>query len=192
MQKTLLALLMLIGSFTSSHLMSAETSTLSAKQLLAKDHDFRTVTSRGKLLFTFATTTAAIGPTPTPAGETDVNAANGIISTPRLFQVSIVTPNKKVIKGPKINVNNELSEFTIIVDPPILFGTYTIVVKNISITSSNGNFSNSNTLIEPIVVVQNSLNTNRLFVEVEGFATDPGDSYQGEFVPTSLFFHNKD
>jgi hypothetical protein len=204
MQKTHFLLLMLIASFSSSHLKGAEKRALQAtkkepllsQNFLPKGSDFKKVTERGKLIFRFSTTTTGRATpagalffrnnTPSPTPDATPDATPFSVATSQIFyRVIIRTPDKKEIRGPKINFNNPPAEFTIIVPPSILYGTYTIVVKNISIPEEE----QIDSIISPLVIVQNSLNRNIAFTSVQGSAPNPGDSYEGEFVPTSIFFH---
>jgi hypothetical protein len=184
MQKTLLALLMLIGTFASSNLMSVENKQVSSqclqgakdKSLLAKgDQEFIVLKKHGKLFFTF---------TPTSL----VSSALG------KWQASVTTPDNKTFKGPVIDVLATPATFVITVDHPILFGTYTVSVENLDVTGIptglNGGQSNLvNTSIQ-FVVVTNSFNTesvNLSLANLQNGPNNPGTIVEGYFVPFHHF-----
>jgi hypothetical protein len=198
MQKTLLALLMLVGSFASSHLMSANSyatsefaSKLPTKKLLAKGKQhFDVISEHHRMIFNFTIGNNGA----TPAGTfllAKQGTAVATAATAQNYRVYIMTPDKRQINGPKIDVNNAPSEFSIRVDPPILDGTYTIVVKNINIPELS---SFNNGILNPGVFITNSENTKIAIVELLGITTtpdNPGDTTQVTFVPTRAFFKHK-
>src|SRR6185295_7175221 len=106
------------------------------------------------------------------------------------WQVLIITPDLKTYKGPKIDASAPPTSFAIIVDSPILFGNYLIVVENINARFKSGNnFRGS--FINPDVAITNTFNAkvadayilsaqNQALIS----AKNPiGSSIQGYFVP---------
>ncbi|HXF28469.1 MAG TPA: hypothetical protein VN457_01345 [Chlamydiales bacterium] len=109
-------------------------------------------------------------------------------SPPQYVQAYIMTPDERKIKGPKIDVTDPVSDFQITVEPPILFGSYTVVIENLSAPKAIGTF------IKPNVVVKNSHNTqlSTILVKRELITPfNPGDTAQGSFVPFHTFTKNE-
>ena len=132
-------------------------------------HDFPILTKRGKMIFNFTLDSISF-----PPG-----------TTPLLFRAYIVAPNGRRTNGPKIDGHSAISAFSIIVEPPILFGTYTIVVENLNIPG------NTQTFINQTVIVTNSLNTKQaktIVTSPTNTPGDPGNTVMGYFNPVHSFF----
>ena len=133
--------------------------------------NFAVLTNKGRMIFNF-------------------NLANGASfapGAPAKFRVYINTPNGKRIKGPVIDGQKPSSFFRVIVKPPILAGTYTIVIQDLNIPS------NSQTLVDQGVIVTNSLNTIQALATVQApqnpsAPANPHDTVTGYFNPTRAFF----
>lgn len=177
MQKRLLTLLMLIGTICSSLPMSANIDN-SAKGLLSKDDNNLIVLKKhGTLTFTFTPFTGSAG--------------NQTLSG--TWRASVTTPDNKTFKGPIINVQATPATFNIVVDHPIIFGTYTISVENINVTGKELDLVST---ANNFVVVSNSFNTQTVGVSItpvtsqeEDFPgpNDPGTIVQGFFRPFHPF-----
>lgn len=162
MRKTVSALLLIL---------SLGAQALSAAYLPKDRKHFDVLTHKGHMIFNF-------------------NLANGASfapSTPAKFRVYIDTPTGKRIPGPVIDGQSPTSFFRVIVKPPILFGTYTIVVQDLNIPSNQQN------LIDQGVIVTNSLNTKQAEAIVQApqrpsAPANPGDTIIGYFNPTREFF----
>jgi hypothetical protein len=188
MQKTLLALLMLAGlsfqshAFASSDLRADVNQTFSRKNAIAKDTDFLVLKKQGKLFFTF-----------TPTLPTDVFNEFDITVAGK-WQAFVVTPDDKTFAGPVIDTTMPPGQFTITVDHKILFGTYTVIIKDLTATGYPTDFTST------LITVTNSFNNQAVDVAVtsqnaafnEGipnsFITlEPGNFVQGSFVPYHPF-----
>ena len=196
MQKKILTLLlfatvflsMSVNAFASvfipSQLMNipASLSSLQKSNALPKGHPrFHVLRDRGKLIFHFTTF---------------LYAEDVLVDVTGQWQAFILTPDQRKFKGPKIDVSAPPSQFEILVDSPILFGNYTIVIENISAKYIAGqDFIGS--FIEPNVTVTNNFNSKvaTTFVfsaSIQTFipANNPiGSSVQGFFVPPLNFVH---
>ena len=164
MKKKLLALILLVCSFGSSQLIGK--SDFEQNKIL-KHH--------GTLYFTFV-----------PARSMGDALPQG------KWRASIVTPDNKVFKGPKINAakHHLHKKFTIKVKHPILFGVYKIVIENINVTNFVGS------LTTPFVRVKNSFNDQRVDAVVpplysmqfmQTTPNNPGTILVGDFVPFHPF-----
>jgi hypothetical protein len=194
------ALLFSLISFSSSGLMSAgksqaanpDSKTLAANQLFAKGQPhFPVLKEHGKLFFDF------------------VVQENRIRVRPRIedavlqgqWQTFVITPDKRRYEGPTINIESEPTTFRILVEPPILFGTYTVVVKNISVQFSDGSpftgsfLADNGQFAGSIVQVSNTFNSKLATFNIQSSEQQnffnlenlPNHSIQGFFIPTPNF-----
>ena|SRR6185295_11501662 len=164
MYKIVSALLLILLFAPSPELMSKS-------RAFAKDrHDFPVLTNKGKMIFSFTVGNISFAP-----------------NAPAKYRIYILTPDGKKINGPQLDGQKIQSLFRVIVKPPILFGTYTIVVENLNIPS------NTQMLIDKTVFVTNSLNTKVARTTVQAAQNpsapaNPGDTVIGYFNPTPSFF----
>ena len=186
MQKILTAALPILIFFASSELMSKShpcsknytskldiPNTYVPKSFLRRGHPHFPVLSHKDKLFFFFTTA---GPLSVPPG-----------SPPEYIRAYIMTPDNRKIKGPKIDVTHPVREFQITVNPPILFGAYTIVIENLSVPGATRNF------LVPNILVRNSRNTKVSTILVEStlpVPANPGDTIQGYFFPFHTFIED--
>lgn len=179
MQKTLFALLMLTSLSLQSLSFAASNSEMKIaeqEQALAKGkQDFIVLKEHGKLFFTF-----------TPTQPADLDQA--VVGT---WQAFVVTPDDKTFEGPIIDVTAPPATFVITVDHPILFGDYTVVIKDISATGYPTDF------ISQLITVTNSFNNLAVDTAVTSFGVvegkeststfDPAQFTQGTFRPYHPF-----
>jgi hypothetical protein len=209
------ALLLSLISFSSSGLMSSGKSLVAtpdskttAANILAKGHPhFPVLKEHGKLFFDFSllarvraikksglTPDQPSTPTATPTAA-PVQPELNIIPLVGKWQTFVITPDKRRYEGPIIDINSEPTGFRILVEPPILFGTYTIVVHNISVQGQDGVSPFFESLIDEQVQVTNTFNNKIVTFTVQSAElqdfneTDnlPNHSIQGFFIPTPDF-----
>lgn len=202
MQKTLFALFMLANIAVQSHAFatpnqmntsqSAKPNSVIGKKILAKDRPhFPVLKEHGKLYFTFFSSALKAAALSVNAGQAAQDSTNLTGS----WQAFVITPDKRTFKGPVFNASFPQPEnFRILVKPPILYGTYTICVRNISVTQTDGApFQGS--FISPDILVTDSFNQKiaSLFMtsasDLAGINNTPQNNpvqstIQGFFVPT--------
>src|SRR6185295_1971166 len=110
MKKQLLGLLLLANSFIPS--------LLSSHLLCEAPTAAPVLRHQGKLYFNFVVSPSILTSSP------------GLKGT---FQTFIITPDQRKFTGPKIKASAPSTAFEIIVEPPIVLGSYVIVVRNIDV-----------------------------------------------------------
>jgi hypothetical protein len=157
MLKTIFALFMLAVVSLQSHAFASSSNSCpqvqstyskaaSNKNVLAKDHPhFPVLKEHGKLYFNFTGVTGAVR---------EQQAGASLTGT---WQAFVITPDKRTFKGPVFDASFPPPEnFQILVKPPILYGTYTVCVKNISVLNDGSTFVGA--FIDPDILVTDSFN----------------------------------
>lgn len=191
MQKQLIALIIAASSFASSYLMSFSPKPAFEGQTVQKDlhHDFHPILKdHGKLYFQFM------------APQFQAHSPNNNQNAPAEdegdligeWQAMVITPDKRTFKSPVFNAVSSPETFIIQVKPPILYGTYTVCVTNMSVTNADGStFQGS--FIDPTITVLNSFN-KKISIFYMQSAEDQQEqnnntlsTIQGFFVPPTTF-----